>query len=157
MAITYFTHIASLDKMATKSVLKICRWACLSGLPWRQICLFQIWRMIPMIELITWWENTNWNRGPSHQKEEYNCYEQWQVKYGNLNRVWGGQWLRWRVLDLRSKCSLIDNHQRHFVVSWSKRHYPLLSTGWPKIKQVLLLTWLKNCYRLGWIEYTSKS
>ena len=134
MAIAYFTHIALLDKLATRSVLKICRWAC-QGCHEDRLVLFQIWCMIPMIELITWWENTNWNREPSHQKEEYNCYEQCQVKYGNFNRVWGGQWLRCRVLDLRLKCCWIDSHQRYSVVSWSKRHYPLLSTDWPKINR----------------------
>ena len=41
----------------------------------------------------------------------------------------GAWWLSGRVLDLRSIDGRIEPHQRHCIVSLSKTHYPLLSTG----------------------------
>ena len=49
--------------------------------------------------------------------------------------VWGGggaggvQWISCRVLDLRPKGRRIEPHRRHCIVSLSKAHLSLLSTG----------------------------
>ena len=41
----------------------------------------------------------------------------------------GVQWISCRVLDLRPKGRRIEPHRRHCIVSLSKAHLSLLSTG----------------------------
>ena len=43
--------------------------------------------------------------------------------------VYGAQWLSGRVLDSRPRGRGFKSHGRHFVVSLSKTHTSLLSTG----------------------------
>ena len=46
--------------------------------------------------------------------------------------AWGAQWLSGRVLDsrlLRLRSCRFERHRRHCIVSFSKTHYHLLSTG----------------------------
>ena len=48
----------------------------------------------------------------------------------NITQIWeGAQWLSGRVLYWRPWGRRFEPHPRHCVVSWSKTHKSLLSTG----------------------------
>ena len=46
-----------------------------------------------------------------------------------ISRCGEAQWLSGGVLDSRLRDCGFEPHQRHFILSLSKTHYPLLNTG----------------------------
>ena len=61
----------------------------------------------------------------------------------------GAQWLSGRVVDWRPGCRVFEPHRRYCVVSLSKTHLSLLSTG-STLAQELLVAKDPRSFRLDW-------